>query len=45
MNLIFTEKYFKHLPKIGKITEVFFMRRGFHLIRQSELKVKANKQF
>ena len=29
----------------GKIAEVFFLRLRFHLMRQSELKVRANKQF
>ena len=45
MNLKFSEKYFKNLPKTGKIAEVFFLRLRFHLMRQSELKVRANKQF
>ena len=45
MNLKFSENYFKNLPKTGKIAEVFFLRRRFHLMRQSELKVRANKQF
>ena len=26
-------------------TEVYFLRRRFHLMRQSELEVRANKQF
>ena len=37
--------YFKNLPKTGKIAEVFFLRMRFHLMRQSELKMRANKQF
>ena len=44
MNLKFLEK-FKNLPKTGKIAKVFFLRMRFHLMRQSELKVRANKQF
>ena len=44
MNLKFSEKYFKNLPKTGKIAEVFFLRRRFHLMRQSELKVRAKTQ-
>ena len=38
MNLIFSEKYFKNLPKTGKIAEVFFLRLRFLLMRQSVLK-------
>ena len=38
-------KKFKNLPKTGKIAEVFFLPMRFHLMRQSELKVRANKQF
>ena len=45
MNLNFSEKYFKNMLKIGKIAEVFFLRRKFHLMRQSELKVGAKTQF
>ena len=45
MNLKFSEKYFKNLPKTGKIAEVFLLRRRFHLMRQSELKLRANAQF
>ena len=45
MNLKFLEKKFKNLPKTGKLAEVFFLRMRFHLMRQSELKVRANKQF
>ena len=45
MNLKFLEKKFKNLPKTGKIAEVFFLRMRFHLMRQSELKLRANKQF
>ena len=37
-------KKFKNLTKIGK-TEMFFLRLRFHLMRLSELKVRANKQF
>ena len=44
MNLKLSKK-FKNLPKTGKITEVFFLRRRFHLMRQSEMKVRANTQF
>ena len=45
MNLKFLEKKIKKLPKTGKIAEVFFLCMRFHLMRQSELKVRANKQF
>ena len=45
MILKFSEKYFKILPKSGKVAEVFFLRRRFDLMRQSELKVRANKHF
>ena len=45
MNFKFLEKKIENLPKTGKIAEVFFLRMGFHLMRQSELKVRANKQF
>ena len=45
MNLKFSETFSKNLSKTGKITEVFFVRLRFHLMRQSELKVRANKQF
>ena len=38
-------KIFQNLPKTGKIAEVFFLRRTFHLMCQSELKVRANAQF
>ena len=44
MNLNFLEKYLKNLSKTGKIVEVFFLRLRFHLMRQPELKVIANKQ-
>ena len=44
MNLKFRAKYFENLPKTVKIAEVFFLRRILHLMRQSELKVRANKQ-
>ena len=44
-NSKFPEKYFKNLPKTGKTAEVFFLRRRFHLMRQSELIVRANTQF
>ena len=43
MNLIkFSEKNMKNLPKTGKIAKIF---DAFDLMRQSELKVGANKQF
>ena len=45
MNLMFSEKYFKNVRKTGKIAELFFLRLRFHLMRQSELKVRANTQF
>ena len=45
MNLKFLEKFEKNLAKTGKIAEEFFLRLRFHLMRQSELKVTANKQF
>ena len=35
----------KKKSKTGKIAEVFFLRLRFHLMRQSELKVRGNKQF
>ena len=35
---MFTENYFKNLPITGKLAEVFFFHRRFHLMRQSELK-------
>ena len=45
MNLKFFEKKFKNLSETVKIVEVFCLRRRFHLMRQSELKVRANTQF
>ena len=45
MNLKFSENYLKNLPKTGKAAEMFFLHRRFHLIRESELKVRANDQF
>ena len=38
-----SRKKIKNLPKTWKIAEVFFLRLRFHLMRQSELKVRANK--
>ena len=38
MNLKFLENYFKNLPKTGKLAEVLFVHRRFHLMRESELK-------
>ena len=45
MNLKFLGKRFKKLLKTGKITEVLFLRLKFHFMRQSNLKVRANKQY
>ena len=42
-NLKVSEKN-SNLPKTGKIAEVFFQRLIFHLMRQSKMKVKANRQ-
>ena len=39
------EKFSKNLSKTAKIAEVFFMRLRFHSMRQSELKVRAKRQF
>ena len=36
---------FQKLAQNWKIAEMFFLRRRFHLMRQSKLKVRANKQF
>ena len=40
-----SRKKIKNLPKTGEIAEVFFLCMRFQLMRQSELKVRANKQF
>ena len=44
MNLNF-QKNFQKPYQIWEIAEVFFLRLRFHLMHQSELKVRANKQF
>ena len=41
----YSRKKFINFPKTGKIAEVFFLRMRFHLMRQSELKMRANRQF
>ena len=45
MILKFLENFSKNPPKIVKIAEVFFLRLSFHLMLQSELKVRSNERF
>ena len=39
------QKVFQKPAQSWEIAEVFFLRLRLHLMRQSELKVRANKQF
>ena len=42
---IFRKIFQKPVQNWEKFSEVFFLRRRFHLMCQSELKVRANTQF